>query len=124
MDPCPRGMGCTQAAGGGDSLQIMRVTAYRLNKQSRTANKRWSATWVLGEGLTTPHRKKRTCNEILQRCSDFDAYLAMTWATETGHNMGMDLREMGLEGVDCINLAQDRDQWRTLVDAVMNFRVQ
>jgi hypothetical protein len=35
----------------------------------------------------------------------------------------MDLREIGLEGVDWIRLAQDRDRWRTVVSAVMNLRV-
>jgi hypothetical protein len=35
----------------------------------------------------------------------------------------MDLRETGLEGVDWIRLAQDRDQWRAVVSAVMNLRV-
>jgi hypothetical protein len=35
----------------------------------------------------------------------------------------MDLREIGWDGVDWINLAQDRDQWRALVNMVMNFRV-
>jgi hypothetical protein len=33
------------------------------------------------------------------------------------------LREIGWDGRDWIDLAQDRDQWRTLVNAVMNFRV-
>jgi hypothetical protein len=32
----------------------------------------------------------------------------------------MDLREVGWEGVDWILLAQHRDQWRTLVNTVMN----
>lgn len=27
----------------------------------------------------------------------------------------MDLKEIGCEGVNCINLAQDRDLWQTLV---------
>jgi hypothetical protein len=32
----------------------------------------------------------------------------------------MDLGEMGLGGMDWIDLAQDRDQWRALVNTVMN----
>jgi hypothetical protein len=32
----------------------------------------------------------------------------------------MDLREIGLGGVDWIRLAQDRDQWWAVVSAVMN----
>jgi hypothetical protein len=35
----------------------------------------------------------------------------------------MDLREIGWSGMDWIDLAQDRDQWRALVNTVMNFRV-
>jgi hypothetical protein len=35
----------------------------------------------------------------------------------------MDLRERGLDGKDWIDLAQDRDQWRALVNTVMNLRV-
>jgi hypothetical protein len=35
----------------------------------------------------------------------------------------MDLRETGLEGVDWIRLAQDRDRWRAVVSAAMNIRV-
>jgi hypothetical protein len=35
----------------------------------------------------------------------------------------MNLREMGWCGVDWIDLAQDMDQWRALVNTVMNRRV-
>jgi hypothetical protein len=35
----------------------------------------------------------------------------------------MDLREKGWEGMDWIELAQDRDQWRVLVNTVMNLQV-
>jgi hypothetical protein len=35
----------------------------------------------------------------------------------------MDLRETGWDGMDWIDLAQDRDQWRALVNTVMNPRV-
>jgi hypothetical protein len=39
-------------------------------------------------------------------------------------NINMDLREIGWDGVDWFDLAQDRDQWRALVNMVMNLRVQ
>jgi hypothetical protein len=38
-------------------------------------------------------------------------------------NIRMDLREIGWEGVNWIHLAQDRDQWRALVNTVMNIPV-
>jgi hypothetical protein len=38
-------------------------------------------------------------------------------------NIKMDLREMGWGGMDWIDLAQERDQWRALVNTVMNLRV-
>jgi hypothetical protein len=39
------------------------------------------------------------------------------------HNIRMDLQEVGCGYIEWIGLAQDRDRWRTLVSAVMNFRV-
>jgi hypothetical protein len=36
----------------------------------------------------------------------------------------MDLREIGWSGMDWIFLAQDRDQWRALVNTVINRKVQ
>jgi hypothetical protein len=35
----------------------------------------------------------------------------------------MDLREIGWDGMDWIELIQDRDKWRSLVNTVMNLRV-
>jgi hypothetical protein len=34
----------------------------------------------------------------------------------------MDLRKIGWDSTECINLAQGRDKWRALVNMVMNLR--
>jgi hypothetical protein len=38
-------------------------------------------------------------------------------------NIKMDLREIGWDSMDWTDLARDRDQWRALVNTVMNLRV-
>jgi hypothetical protein len=38
-------------------------------------------------------------------------------------NIKMDLRDIEWDGMDWIDLAQDMDQWRALVNPVMNLRV-
>jgi len=42
-------------------LQMLMAVANTLNKQSRTADKRWSSSLSFGRGLTTPHSWKPTC---------------------------------------------------------------
>jgi hypothetical protein len=39
------------------------------------------------------------------------------------YNIKMDLREIGWDGVDCIDRAQDMDQWRAFVNTVLDLRV-
>jgi hypothetical protein len=48
-----------------------------------------------------------------------DYFLPNRWVD----NIKLDLRETGLDGIDWIDLAQDRDHWRALVNRVMNLRV-
>jgi hypothetical protein len=38
-------------------------------------------------------------------------------------NIKIDLREIGWDGMDWIDSSQDSDQWRALVNTVMNLRV-
>jgi hypothetical protein len=49
---------------------------------------------------------------------DFHTLRRITWMD----NIKMDLRETGWGGMDWIDLVQDRDQWRTLVNTVMNHK--
>jgi hypothetical protein len=39
-------------------------------------------------------------------------------------NIKMDLREIGCDEVDWIDMVQDKDQWWVLVDTVLNLRVR
>ena len=39
------------------------------------------------------------------------------------NNIKMDLQEVGCEGMEWIDVAQDRDTWRALLNVVMNLRV-
>jgi hypothetical protein len=38
-------------------------------------------------------------------------------------NIRLDHEEIGWEGVDCIHVAQDRDQWWAILKTVMNLQV-
>jgi len=40
-----------------------------------------------------------------------------------GYNIKMDLQDVGCEGMNWIELAQDRDRWRAIMTEVMNLRV-
>jgi hypothetical protein len=49
----------------------------------------------------------------------FEKLLPCLWVD----NIKMNLREIGWDGGDWIDLTHDRDQWRALVNAVMNLRL-
>jgi hypothetical protein len=52
-------------------------------------------------------------------CSLIVIFIRRRWVD----NIKMDLREIGWDGVDWVDLVQDRDQWRALVNMVMSIRV-
>jgi hypothetical protein len=61
-----------QVADGEDGLQIWRVAANILNKQSRTADKGWYFCLLSGVVLRTLNRKKKACYESTQEASGLD----------------------------------------------------
>jgi len=50
LGPCHNRMGYPRVADGGDVLQIWTVAASILNRQSRTADKRWTSSFGVGWG--------------------------------------------------------------------------
>jgi hypothetical protein len=79
-------------------------------------------------------RRKRWAGHVARMGEERKVYKVLVGKPEGRRPLGrprrrwedgvrMDLRVIGLEGVDWIRLAQDRDQWRAVVSAVMNLRV-
>jgi hypothetical protein len=62
--------------------------------------------------------KKRSVYRILVGKPEGKRPLGRRWVV----NIKVDLREIGWDVVDSIDLAQDRDQWRAQVNTVMNLR--
>jgi hypothetical protein len=58
-----------QFADGGEGIQILRVAANILNKQSRTAGKGWPSSLGIGQGTNNSPVQKKKCYEMLQRVS-------------------------------------------------------
>jgi hypothetical protein len=104
----------TQVAAGGDGLQIWRLAANVLNKQSRTADRGWSSSLAVGEGLTTINLKNSNLiRNIAEHHQGVDGRMGSKWTL--GRVVG--------GSVEWIHLAQERDRWRAVVSAVMNLRV-
>jgi hypothetical protein len=79
-------------------------------------------------------RRKRWAGQVVRMGETRNAYMILVEKPKGKSPLGrtrrrwvdnikMDLTEIGWDGVDWIELAQDRDQWRALVNTVMNLRV-
>ena len=95
---------------------IWRIAADIFNEQSRTADKRWSSSLGFGRGANNSSPLKRIMLRNVYKS------LRPGWR-RWEDNINMDLQEVSCGGMDWIELAQDRDRWRVLVNAVMNLRV-
>jgi hypothetical protein len=78
-------------------------------------------------------RRMRWAGYVARMGEKMNAYWTLVGKPEGGRPLGrprrrwldnikIDLREIGWDGVDWVDLAQDRDQWRALVNTVMNLR--
>jgi hypothetical protein len=68
----------------------------------------------MGRACSTNGEKRNACRILVgKQDQDVDGLTILKWI----------LREVGWDGMDWIDLTQDRDQWRALVNAVMNLRV-
>jgi len=73
-----------------------------------------------GECIT--YRKERGSHRALMGKPEGKGPFGKVWC-RWENNIEMDLQEVGRRGRDWIVLAQDRDRWWALVNAVMNLRV-
>jgi hypothetical protein len=68
------------------------------------------------------HGEKRTAYRVLVGTPEGEMQLGKLGSRWAG-NIKTDLREICWSDMDWVHLVQDRDQWRTLVNTAMNFRV-
>jgi len=79
-------------------------------------------------------RRMRWAGHVTLMGEERGVYRVLVWIPEGRRSLGrprrrwvdnirMDIQEVGCVYMDWIGLAQDRDRWRTLVNAVMNLRV-
>jgi hypothetical protein len=75
----------------------------------------------MGRACSTNGEKRNACRILVGKPEGKRSLggIGLGWVD----NIKIDLREIGWDGTEWIDLAQDRDQWKVLVNTVMNFRV-
>jgi hypothetical protein len=94
------------------------MTVYVTDEQIKIINHKYLQGWA---GHVARMREKRNAYRILVGLPEGKRPLGrprLRWMD----NIKMDLREIGWNGMDWINLAQNTDQWRALVNTVINLR--
>jgi len=71
--------------------------------------------------LTSEKTRVTILNKLAQTFGNIMFYFTAVSGRKYCIRMG--LRETGWEDVDWIHLAKDRDQWRALINTIMNFRL-
>ncbi|KAJ4446424.1 hypothetical protein ANN_13120 [Periplaneta americana] len=126
MLPGPRACP-TQVINGGyavDQIQFYRILKHKCEERRGTKEKVFFLSSIEGRKQRRQPEKFASCkgNAMLIGRPEGKrplGRLRRRWVD----NIKMDLREVGYDGRDWINLAQDRDQWRAYVRATMNIRV-
>jgi hypothetical protein len=67
--------------------------------------------------------KRNACRTLVGKLEGGTTKKAKKPRSRWVDNIKMDLREIGWSGMDSIDLARDRHQWRALVSTVMNLRI-
>jgi hypothetical protein len=123
---CHHKMASPRVADRGDGLQIWRVAANILNKQSSTADSGWSSRLGDGRGLTTLPRKTdyhaqhRNRTDYLAQPKHRKVDLRFgTWNVRSLYKSG----SLGRLAWGCELDSTVLGQWRAVVSAVMNLRV-
>jgi predicted membrane-bound mannosyltransferase len=97
-----------------------------LNRHSRAADSGWSSNLEVGRGAKNCSPRKRISVAKHSQTKPRTRTDTLVRPKQRKRDMrfcNADVQEVGCEGVNWIKLAQDRDKWRSSVNAVMSLRI-
>jgi hypothetical protein len=112
-----------------DVTRLLLVT-HSINTANKRSGVEWTRVGILKLRGSRKGKEESSCHLYIGK---EDAKVLMLSCPETRDwrieclcktcHIKIDLREIGWDGVDWIDMAQDTDQWRALVNTVLNLRV-